>query len=354
MSGPLANALTEVARVFPGLEEVLRVDVADDGGLGLTALGAGVTRWFTYDSRGLAECSPVRDAKIPLARWLHDRRDWRVLSYRPGRRMVVLSTGEPRSVLKGHKRGRSEQAAERQRIAESAMAHGAFHVPRLLRRDDVHEALVFEFLEGHEAELDLTSVAAYARLGSQLAIFQEERTAAGLEPFGVREELAVLVRWRQKALSATGALPAGWPSAFELLERCAAALPEPRLGPCHRDLHDRQVHLSGRETALLDFDLLCLADVALDPANLIAHLRWRALQRLHGADDASVRALQAAMLGGLGRAREPGFDVRLAFYTASAWLRLALVYSLRPRWSARVPELVSLARASLDESVATR
>lgn len=351
MSAPLATALAALEQVFHGLEEVLRVDVAEDGSLGLTALGAGTTRWFTHDPRGLVECFPARDGKIPLARWLAGRRDWRVLSYRPGRRVVVLTTGERPSVLKGHKRGRSERAAERQRIAEAAMTRGSFRVPHLLRRDAEHDALVFEFLQGHEVELDATHVAAYARLGKELALFQEERAATRLESFGVREEFAVLERWRQKVLAATDALPAGWSSAAERLEQCAAALPEPHLGLCHRDLHDRQVHLHGRETALLDFDLLCRADVALDPGNLIAHLRWRALQGLHGADAASAHTLQSAFLAELGREREPGFGARLSFYTASAWLRLALVYSLRPRWSARVPELVSLARATLDESV---
>src|SRR6185436_19108787 len=139
--------------------------------------------------------------------------------------------------------------------------------------------------------------------------------------------------WKKKVLAATGALPGGWAEAHADLAERAARLPPAVLGLAHRDLHDRQVHEENGELALLDFDLLARADVALDPGNLVAHLRWRGLQGLHGADTASTRALEAAFLGGLGRAREPGFEARLAFYIASTFLRLALVYRLRPRWS---------------------
>ncbi len=355
MSARLDSAVAQVERTFPGLQEILRVDVADDGGLGLTALGAGTTRWFHYHEHGLVECFPASDESLRLAAWLRDKRDWRVLSYRPGRRMVVLvSAGEHATVLKGHKRSRSARAAERQRVAEGAMSRGAFRVPRLLRLDGEHEALVFEFLGGSEVELEASSARHYARLGQELAVFQQDglqqdRVAAQLEPFGVREELAVLESWSRKVLLATGALPPGWSAAMARLERQAHALPAPLLGLCHRDLHDRQVHRDGEEIALLDFDLLCRADVALDPGNLVAHLRWRARQRLHGADETSAHALESAFLAALGRRPEPGFEERLAFYTASAFLRLALVYRLRPRWSVAALELIAWADAVLDE-----
>jgi hypothetical protein len=320
----------------------------------LTARGPAGRRWFTHDDRGLIECFPERDAELPLAGRLRGTSDWRVLSWRPGRRMVVLvQRGELVNVLKGHKRSRSARAAVHQGCAEGAMRRGAFRVPRMLAHDGEHEALVFEYLPAREVELGTASAPLYAALGEHLAVFQADEGGLDLPVHGVRDELEVLARWRSKVLRATDALPPGWPAALARLERRAATLPPPVLGMCHRDLHDRQVHADGDGVAVLDFDLLCRADVALDPGNLAAHLRWRAVQGLHGADDASARALQAALLAGLGRSAEPGFAARRAFYTASAFLRVALVYSLRPRWRALVGELVSSAVAALDDLAPT-
>jgi hypothetical protein len=348
VSTPLAAAEVALRDAFPALEELVRVDVADDGALGLTARGGGLTRWFVHDERGLVEAFPALDRKLPLSAWLAARRGWRVLSFRPGRRMVVLDSSEKHVfVWKGHKRGRAERAAAHQRLAEAGTRRGAFRVPRLVRVDLEHEALVFEHLSVGECALDRGALGAYARLGGELAAFQELTAGDGLETFGVREELEVLERWATRARLALGALPTGWEAAAEGLRLRAAELPPPRLGLAHRDLHDRQVHLAGNEVTLLDFDLLCRADVALDPANLCAHLEWRALQGLHGAEPAGVRALARAFLDALGRAREPGFGTRFAFYRASTLLRLALVYRLRPRWSERTQQLVPLAEAGL-------
>lgn len=354
MSGRIESAVHEVEAVVPDLEEIVRVDVDDSGELVLTARGPAGTRWFTHDDRGLIERFPERDDELPLAARLRETSDWKVLSYRPRRRAVLLvRQGERVNVLKGHKRSRSARAAVYQGCAEGAMRRGAFRVPRLLGHDGQHETLVFEYLAGREVELGTENAPLYAALGERLAVFQGDETARDLAAFAVRDELGVLARWSGKVLRVVDALPAGWPEVHARLERRAATLPPPVLGLCHRDLHDRQVHSDGAGVALLDFDLLCRADVALDPGNLIAHLCWRAVQGLHGADATSVRALESAFLAGLGRSAEPGFGTRLAFYSASAFLRLALVYRLRPRWSARVGELVSRAGAVLDDLAAT-
>ena len=229
------------------------------------------------------------------------------------------------------------------------MARGAFRVPRLLRHDSGNEALVFERFEGSEVGLGLDSEPLYARLGETLAAFQEDETSGEIALFTLRDELEVLERWAAKVRTAVGALPEGWIETHARLVESARDLPKARMGLAHRDLHDRQVHLVQGDVTMLDFDLMCCADVALDPGNLVAHLRWRALLGLHGASERSCRTLERAFLDAHGRSSEAGFETRLAFYTASAFLRLALVYRLRPRWSGRVPELVLMAGAVLDD-----
>jgi tRNA A-37 threonylcarbamoyl transferase component Bud32 len=355
MSDRLTLALDELSEVWPEHEEVVRADVASDGGLVLTASGAGVVRWFSHDDRGLIERFPESDRKVPLSGFIAESSDWQVLSYRPGRRMVVLvRRDELVNVIKGYKKSRSAHAAVHQRIAEAAMGRGAFKVPRLLRHDADHEALVFERLEGSEVELGLESVPLYARLGERLAVFQEDEISSDITVFSLPDEFGVLERWREKIETAVGVLPAGWSEVHARLLAVSKSLPPARMGLAHRDLHDRQVHLVQGEVTMLDFDLLCCADVALDPGNLVAHLRWRALLGLHGASQESCRALESAFLESLGRSHEEGFEKRLAFYTASTFLRLALVYRLRPRWSGRVTELVSQAQAILDDLATVR
>jgi len=345
-----SSAVEELQRAWPALAELVRVDVDDEGVLVLTGVGAGTTRWFTHDDRGLIERFPAQDPKVLLAGRLAHTHDWRVLSYRPSRRMVVRveRAGEV-FVIKGHKKGRSARAAANQRIAEGAMARGAFHVPRMTLFEPEREAMAFEFLSGREVELGPGCERHYGRLGAELRVFQEDPAAAGLKAHLVPEELDVLAKWRAKVLLAVGALPVGWDQARARLEESARLLPGPVLGLAHRDLHDRQVHESGDRVALLDFDLLCRADVALDPANLGVHLAWRARQELHGASVASVAVASTALLAGLGRADERGFAARFAFWSAAAALRIALVYRLRPRWASRVDSLIELAESRLDD-----
>jgi hypothetical protein len=119
--------------------------------------------------------------------------------------------------------------------------------------------------------------------------------------------------------------------------------------PTHRDLHDGQMLIVGRDVALLDFDLLCMSDSALDAANLAVHLQLRALQRVGEATAESALGCAAALIEGLDREGEPGFISRLRFYQASTFLRLSGVYAVRPRYESLAPTLCALAARSLDE-----
>ena len=350
MSERWSAAIEELQRAWPTLEELVRVDVDDEGGLVLTGVGAGATRWFTHDDRGLIERFPAQDPKVLLAGRLAHTSDWRVLSYRPARRMVVrIEHDGAVFVIKGHKKGRSARAAANQRIAEAAMTRGAFRVPRMTLHEVEREAMAFEFLPGAEVELGPGCELHYLRLGQELRVFQEDPAAHDLKAHLVPDELEVLEKWRGKVLLAVGTVPPGWDDARARLEESARDLPRAVLGLAHRDLHDRQVHAVDGRVALLDFDLLCRADVALDPANLAVHLAWRARQGLHGASVDSAAAARSALLVGLARSGEPGFAARFAFRFAAAALRIALVYRVRPRWAGRVDFLIDLATQSLDD-----
>lgn len=352
---PLGMAVRELEQVFAGRElRIDRVDVDASGFLQLTAQTDAGERWFTSDDRGLVEHRPLEDSRIPLARRLAESGDagWRIVSYRPGRRMVVESDwkGLP-AVLKGYRRRKSTKAALNHRVVENAMEHGAFRVPRLLHHEPELELLVFERLDGDPFLVTESSAESCFHIGNRLAAFQASPQAADLRAFEVEDELAVLETWRRKVLTGLGELPEGWSEIRAMLDHSASSLPEPDHGLCHRDLHDGQFLIIEERPALLDFDLLCQADTALDPANLLAHFRLRSLQGFRGADEGAVRACGEALLDGLDRQRDDTFWNRLRFYEATSFLRLALVYRLRPRWSKLSGALVVLARRCLEDQL---
>jgi hypothetical protein len=348
----LDEAMADVRRRLPDLQEVLRVDVDDFGAVHVTARTPQATHWFVHDDRGLIARRPQDDPALPLAERLQTTDDWTVLSYRAGRRAVVQVTqGGCRNVVKGHRKGRSARAAVNQSIAEGTLRSVGVRVPRLLRHEGRHEALVFEHADVQEIELDASATPYLARLGAHLRGFQEDPCRKHVKSFLHTDELGVLDLWRRKVERAVGELPDGWEAGRQRVEELAGALGEIRPVLAHRDLHDRQLFRIDGEVALLDFDLLCQADSALDAANLIAHLRWRAMQGLFGADEATAEAGSRALLEGLDRNAEPDFDRRLAFYQATAFLRLALVYRVRPPWGTLVPGLVERAAAALEDPV---
>jgi aminoglycoside phosphotransferase (APT) family kinase protein len=162
---------------------------------------------------------------------------------------------------------------------------------------------------------------------------------ACLPLFRHRDEVEVLDRWAGRVLGLGLALPAGWIEQrgrlVERFDRLAGSRPV----LCHRDLHDGQIVVAGGRIALLDFDLLCIADSALDPANLLAHLELRALQGVAGCGVETLAVLSSAFLEGL-ESEDSDFGSRLRAYRASSLLRLALVYSVRPPWRGVVPALV--------------
>jgi len=105
----------------------------------------------------------------------------------------------------------------------------------------------------------------------------------------------------------------------------------------HRDFFDKQILYSDNRTTLLDCDNAAAADPALDAGNFIAHLALRRLQHSHCS-----RNIQSGMdefmtlYGNL----EDSFIKRVFWWIQASRLRLAALYSLRPRWRNSVGDLL--------------
>lgn len=349
----LAGALSALERELGGgvARRVERVDASRGGGLHLEVVAEPGSGWYTFADGALRPAPPAGDEHVPLSRELARGGAARVLAYRPGRRLVLGledAAGALEVVRKGYRRHRSADAWARHLAAELAAAGTGLAVPRLVARDDREETLSFEVAPGARLALGPRAADALFRLGVVLRRLQDARPPDGSAPaHGSAEELAVVSTWLDRHAALAGAPPAGARALLEELSRAQGELGPAPLVPAHRDLHDGQVLAAGDRLVLLDFDLYSLADSALDPANLLAHLSLRALQGVSGATRASAVALGDALLEGLDRSEEPGFWRRLRFYQATSLLRIAVVHALRPRWAHVAPDLVDLARLCL-------
>lgn len=111
----------------------------------------------------------------------------------------------------------------------------------------------------------------------------------------------------------------------------------PALVTVHRDFYDKQVLFDGRRTVLLDYDTLAAGDPALDYGNFVGHLQWRTHQSPEHAG--ALRLGWESFTQTFGHT-DSGFETRSKWWTAAALLRLACLYSWRPRWQHLAPSLL--------------
>lgn len=336
-------------------ELIKRTEVDREQALVLTVEGPALQCWLRFDAGQLTEIEPDLDRRLPCAPSLTElrRQGASILSWRPGRRITLRAAREEQGlgerIVKGfHKH--SARVAERMAIAAAAAHDGVFRVPRVEDLDAGGESLTLELCEGGELSLGSGSEEVFFRIGHGLRRFQEQGKLNGLDVHGRMDECQILSRLATRVESVAGEIDGEWSALLERLSHVAAEDARQPLVLTHRDLHDGQFLTGDGSTTLLDFDLLCAAEPALDVANLTAHLRLRALQGVRGATPVTAEAAGDALLEGFDRNAESGFFESLRFYQASTFLRLALLYRLRPRWSSLAPSLIVLAKRCLQEA----
>ena len=274
------------------------------------------------------------------------RLEVRPLSYKPMRRCALeLRRGATpllfakcyRGSLAPLRRVQHELAAARARgtlgLLDAATPCGVVDECGLLLWRPAEGRALTELLAGSEAE------PAAAAVGGAIADLHDS-DVDWPRAYRPEDELGTLGRW--VGITA-GAFPDRAARLYEIREalgKRAAEHPVERLCPSHRDLHDGQVLVRGEGVIFLDFDTACRAEPELDVANLLAHLKLRALER----PALRVEPLAHVLLAGYAARRpEPLCGARLGWYLASALLRLACVHAFRPTWT-------SLSGALLDEA----
>ncbi|HZJ69401.1 MAG TPA: phosphotransferase [Planctomycetota bacterium] len=354
MTDRLAQAVSVVlARCRVETAAIERIDVARDGTLTASVRTATGTRWFDVDERGCQELVPEQDPRLPLAAELPQLRQTGhvdVLSWRPRRRLVLRVDRDAATlVMKGYRADRARRAADRHELAAALLADTPLRVPELIARDSRRGAMLSRFSGGRPLGLGAASQERFFRVGAALRTMQLRPAPAGLAEHDAGAELAVLDDLASRIERVGAPLPAHWREARSRLDEHRPERVE--LATAHRDLHDGQLLVVGDELLLLDFDLLALADPLLDAANLLVHLKLRALQGRNGATAESALQCGRALLDGIDRDDDPDFASRLRFYQAGSFLRVALVHRLRPAWNALSSPLTMLALRCIDELV---
>lgn len=350
--GTFHEAMMGLQEYRLGPEQVRRVAVARSGEIHIEAHQEDQQRFLVYDSGRLREIYPQDDLKIPFISKMNrpgSTSPHRIVSYRPGRRVVIEteSCGQD-TMIKAYRKRNTLKAKEKYAIALSAAGRGGFDIPDLLDVDLAGEYMLMEKRAGRTLTISPATTHTWRDVGAFLRQFQGGSTIDGLNEFTPADELTVLDERARRFCLCLPELPEGWVRGRERLEDQVASLPPPTYGLAHRDLHDRQLIVGSHTISLLDFDLLCIADVALDSANLLAHMKLRIMQAAKPGTSA-LRACREGFLQGLDRQDETGFEYRQRFYEASTFLRLALLYALRPRWSHLTPGLISEGQSRLND-----
>lgn len=340
---------------------VERIDPAPTGGgRVLTELSVDSVRarrrWRREERGECVELDPGADTALALGAALREPKKLGVaslelLAYRPGRRLTLRGVRADGSsaIFKGYRRSRARDAELRARAASqlSTSATGV-RIPRVLALHAEWAALELEDLGGRALELRTLAPARLERFGAALRRFGDSACFDEAARHGHDDELAVC-RTHLARTAELGHEPRGAAGLLSALDGASAEVPRPVWAACHRDLHDGQLLDLGDALGWIDFDLACTADSALDAANFVAHLALRRLQGCGPRDESHEHALAAAFARGLARSTEPGFERRAAFYRAATYLRLALVYALRPQFASAPDEQLELARRALEE-----
>ena len=211
-------------------------------------------------------------------------------------------------------------------------------VPELLGYDKKHGVMLMEFAPGRSlhAMIGEQSFAEFCGEAGKSLRKLHSISMKNLPEYSVNDELDSL---REKVDIIANVFPE---TAGAYADVYAAIVKEKIVDdysvvPVHRDFYDKQtLHLPGR-TTLLDFDNLALADPALDYGNFMAHLTLRRAQTPEC--EAVIRRGAESFEAGYGSV-DGKFKRRAGWWKDAALMRLAILYSLRPRWKSIAPDLM--------------
>jgi hypothetical protein len=280
------------------------------------------------------------DRKLPGLAALLAQPGASLLVHRPERRAVVkLITGSTPQYARVLPPERLAATLYTAATATAALQNSPFAVPQLLRTDAAAGVAIWAALPGWPLDTLLDRPELPDLLHAIGAALRTLHIAppANLRAHSAQAEIDVCTAWVAHAATAAPWLGPDLHARAAAI-RTALEKPAEPATLIHRDLYDKQIFVAaGGRLGLLDFDTLAAGEPALDLGNLIAHLELRMLQGFMSEEQAQHAA--EALLSGYHPA---GATLhRLPVYHAAARLRLACVYTFRPRWAHLVPALLT-------------
>jgi hypothetical protein len=184
-----------------------------------------------------------------------------------------------------------------------------------------------------------------AEAGRLLCAYHGASIGLSLPVQGPDEEFGILQSWA----SALELIEfQGMSAVRSLLDRLAVKMDAARRPhyPGHGDFYDKQLLFDKRIMTVLDLDMACLAPAERDAGNFLAHLELRGVENTGRADQyvGLGGSFKDAYEGGGGVLAAPA----LAWYRASAFLRLACRAVFQPGEAAHFEPLISLAERDID------
>ncbi len=280
-------------------------------------------------------------------------RSCEVAGYWPGMRCQIrYHLGDPGGTLYGKVVPPAAGAALRRNgaaIAEKVGNGAVLATPKQFAELPQLNLMLTEPVEG-SALIDLLrdggGVEAVPRVAAALALFHSFDVSGIEGQFQPEDDLAVVGPWVVLVSAVFPDLAAALEEAMARLQKALPAAAPAACSLVHRDFYDRQVLVSPSRIAFLDLDTACRGHPEIDVANFCAHLVLRSLQ-WHSRANTFAR-LENDFATHYHRLR-PDTDVNLlSWYRASALLRLACVYSLRPWWHSLTHQLVEASRHALE------
>jgi hypothetical protein len=289
--------------------------------------------------------------------------DCEVLGYRLERRCVLRYTLGRRkgpddhpdgcqAVAKIMRPGRSAGSFQAlARLASNGFGPGAkdgIVVPQVYYSDDAMGAIFMENSPGTTLHLLIGKPIfekACGRAGRMLRKLHAT-DAEGLRPYMATDEMGNFGNRFKTAIKLYPLLGGSYERVLESLSGRRIDIESGYDPVCtHRDFYDKQVLYSTGLTTLLDCDNLAMADPALDFGNFMAHLILRRMQTPEWAED-----IGSGMKAFANSYSQPDseFELRARWWMAASLMRLAALYSLRPRWRSLSPKLLEEAGRSLD------
>jgi hypothetical protein len=271
-----------------------------------------------------------------------------LLVHRPERRAVVRRPGRRYAKVLPSAKAARALVADR-----AARATGAIAMPELVHADveagvlewaEVPGRSLYDLLHDHAVPLHRLADAAGAA-GRSLRALHDASPPPGIGHHDTNAEAGTAASWIQAAV-VHSTPPAGVEELFVAAAAALTATTSPTV-LVHRDLHEKQVLVDGRRATLIDVDTIAAGEAALDVANLLVHLDLRVA---FGLPVERAHAAAARFLGEYA----PSTSVleRIPAHAAVARIRLACLYSFRPRQAELAGQLVTGAFDSVVRRVA--